>query len=97
MRTTDSRYLLEVKGLTKKFGGLSAINEVNLGVRPGEIHGLIGPNGAGKTTFFNLTSGVLKPTRGEIIFDGMNITQLKPLQNCQKRLGSNISGEHPFP
>lgn len=86
LRTTDSRYLLEVKKLTKKFGGLSAINEVNLGVRPGEIHGLIGPNGAGKTTFFNLTSGVLKPTRGEITFDGMNITQLKPHKIAKRGL-----------
>lgn len=86
MRATDRRYLLEVKGLTKKFGGLTAINEVNFGVKPGEIHGLIGPNGAGKTTFFNLTSGVLKPTRGEIVFDGMNITQLKPYKIANRGL-----------
>ena len=78
MSANEGHYLLEVKELTKHFGGLAAVNGVGLGVRTGEIHGLIGPNGAGKTTFFNLVSGVLKPTGGEIVFDGTGITGLKP-------------------
>jgi branched-chain amino acid transport system ATP-binding protein len=70
--------LLEVKGLTKYFGGLAAINELNFDVNQGEILGLIGPNGAGKTTAFNLISGFLRPNRGSVIFKGYDITGLKP-------------------
>jgi branched-chain amino acid transport system ATP-binding protein len=62
--------LLEVKGATIYFGGIVAVNEVNLQVKTGEIHGLIGPNGAGKTTLFNLISGVYQPDSGEIIMNG---------------------------
>jgi len=69
--------LLDIRGLTKVFGGLTAVNELDLTVSQGEIVGLIGPNGAGKTTFFNLISGVLKPTRGKILYKGKNITGLK--------------------
>jgi len=78
LSANEGHYLLEVKALTKHFGGLAAVNGVGLSVRTGEIHGLIGPNGAGKTTFFNLVSGVLKPTGGEIVFDETYITGLKP-------------------
>jgi len=70
--------LLEAKNLTKHFGGLAAVNRVDLAVEEGEIVGLIGPNGAGKTTYFNLLSGFLPPTAGTITFDGENITGLKP-------------------
>ena len=58
--------LLEVKGLTKNFGGLSAVSNVSLKAEKGELIGLIGPNGAGKTTFFNLLTGVYVPTEGTI-------------------------------
>jgi branched-chain amino acid transport system ATP-binding protein len=70
--------LLEIRRLTKNFGGLRAINELDLDVREGEILGLIGPNGAGKTTLFNVISGFFRPSSGEVIFKGENITGLKP-------------------
>jgi branched-chain amino acid transport system ATP-binding protein len=66
--------LLEVQNLTKRFGGLVAVNDVSLSVETGEIRGLIGPNGAGKTTLFNVISGALKPSTGRIRFDGRDIT-----------------------
>ena len=70
--------LLETRDLTKHFGGLAAVNHVDLTVEPGEIVGLIGPNGAGKTTCFNLLSGFLRPTAGTIAFAGEDITGLRP-------------------
>src|SRR5512145_259631 len=69
--------LLEAQNLTKYFGGLAAVNRVDLAVQEGEIVGLIGPNGAGKTTCFNLLSGFLQPTAGTIRFDGEDITGLR--------------------
>ena len=69
--------LLETRGLTRYFGGLAAVNGVDLRVDAGEIVGLIGPNGAGKTTCFNLLSGFLSPTAGTITFDGHDITGLR--------------------
>jgi branched-chain amino acid transport system ATP-binding protein len=70
--------LLEVRGLTKYFGGLAAVSQLGFHVKEGEIVGLIGPNGAGKTTVFNLITGVLKPTTGKVTFDGIDITGKKP-------------------
>ncbi len=72
--------LLEVRKLTKRFGGLRALNGVDLTVATGQIHGLIGPNGAGKTTFFNLVTGLLVPTSGEILLEGTSIVGRKPHQ-----------------
>jgi branched-chain amino acid transport system ATP-binding protein len=69
---------LEVTNLRKEFGGLMAVFDVSFGVQPGEIVAVIGPNGAGKTTIFNLISGVLPPTGGEIRFKGRALTGLKP-------------------
>jgi branched-chain amino acid transport system ATP-binding protein len=68
--------LLEVQSLTRRFGGLIAVNEVSLSVEPGEIRGLIGPNGAGKTTLFNLVSGTIPPSAGTVHFDGRDITRV---------------------
>lgn len=70
--------LLEVKGLTKYFGGLAAVNELNFDVNQGEILGLIGPNGAGKSTSFDLISGFSHPNRGSVIFKGYDVTSLGP-------------------
>ena len=78
--------LLETRDLTKHFGGLAAVNHVDLTVEKGEIVGLIGPNGAGKTTCFNLLSGFLRPTAGTIVFDGEDITGLRPHQVVQRGL-----------
>jgi branched-chain amino acid transport system ATP-binding protein len=70
--------ILALKGVTKKFGGLTAVNNVDFNVKKHSITGLIGPNGAGKTTIFNLITGVYKVSGGEIIFDGKNITNKEP-------------------
>jgi branched-chain amino acid transport system ATP-binding protein len=70
--------VLEVNQLTKNFGGLTAVNDINFTVRENEILGLIGPNGAGKTTLFNLITGFIKPTSGTVFFKGADITGLAP-------------------
>lgn len=70
--------VLKVSDLTKRFSGLTAVNNVNFEVRKGEVFGLIGPNGAGKTTVFNLLTGIYKPTSGNIVFDGKSIVGMKP-------------------
>lgn len=70
--------ILEIKNLTKSFGGVSAVNDVSLTVNKGETLAIIGPNGAGKTTFYNLLSGRMIPSKGQIIFDGQDITGLSP-------------------
>ena len=79
--------LLETKGLTKYFGGLAAVSHLDIHVNQGEIVGLIGPNGAGKTTVFNLITGVLRPTRGEIIYDNKDITGKKPHVTAKMGIG----------
>ncbi|MFM6841990.1 MAG: ABC transporter ATP-binding protein, partial [Candidatus Planktophila sp.] len=68
-----SEVLLELKNVTMKFGGVTALNDVNVQVKKGEILALIGPNGAGKTTIFNVITGVYKPTSGEINFNGQSV------------------------
>jgi branched-chain amino acid transport system ATP-binding protein len=78
--------LLELKGLTKSFGGLTAVSSLDLNVERGEIVGLIGPNGAGKTTVFNAISGVSGPTSGKVFFKGDDITGLKPHSVAKKGL-----------
>lgn len=70
--------ILQVRGLTKRFGGLAAVNDVDFDVREGGISGLIGPNGAGKTTIFNLITGVYKVSSGTVSFGGRDITDLEP-------------------
>ena len=76
---------LETRGLDKHFGGIVAANEVSLKIEKGARHALIGPNGAGKTTVVNLLTGVLKPTAGQILLDGSDITRLEPHERV--RLG----------
>ncbi len=70
--------LLQVNGVSKRFGGLLAVSEVSFRIAQGEILGLIGPNGAGKTTLFNVVNGVYKPSTGTIAFDGQDITRHSP-------------------
>ena len=74
--------LLEVRGLVKRFGGLNAVDGVDLDVEAGEILSVIGPNGAGKTTLFNMVTGLYAPDEGAIHFDGHNLVGLKPNQIC---------------
>ena len=75
---SESGALLRVCGLTRRFGGVVAVNEVDLHVDPGEVVGLIGPNGAGKTTLFNMVTGFLRPTAGRVHFRGIDITSTPP-------------------
>ena len=79
--------ILEIKGLTKQFGGLTAVNAFDMYVNPLEIVGLIGPNGAGKSTLFNLITGVYPSTRGQVVFDGKDITHRKPHQVAALGIG----------
>ena len=70
--------ILELKNISKKFGGVQAISDTSFGIEKGEIFGLIGPNGAGKTTMFNIITASYMPTTGEVIFDGVNLKGIKP-------------------
>lgn len=76
--------MFEVRSLSKYFGGLAAISELDLDVEEGEIRGIIGPNGAGKTTLFNVISGVYKPTKGKIVYQGKEISGLKACQIAKR-------------
>ena len=77
---TDSKLLLEVKDLSKSFGGIQAVRSVSIGIERNSISSIIGPNGAGKTTFFNLLTGIYKPDTGEINFAGRSLIGLRPDQ-----------------
>lgn len=88
--------LLETKDLSKYFGGLKAVDKVNLTVNKGEIFGIIGPNGAGKTTVFNLITGYLKPTRGQVIFKCEPITGLEPHRIVKKGIARTFQIVRPF-
>jgi branched-chain amino acid transport system ATP-binding protein len=79
---TAEPVLLKVEGLGKQFGGVRALEGYDLTLKEGELMGLIGPNGAGKTTVFNLMTGVLRPSKGRIIFRGKDITGFKPDRNA---------------
>jgi branched-chain amino acid transport system ATP-binding protein len=79
--------LLEISGLTKNFGGLAAVSQLDMYINEGEILGLIGPNGAGKTTVFNLITGVFPPSKGSVVFDGTEITHKKPHQVAAMGIG----------
>jgi branched-chain amino acid transport system ATP-binding protein len=80
--------LLEISNLSKRYGGLWAIQNVNIGIETGELRGIIGPNGAGKSTLFNLIIGREQPTTGTVVFRGRNIEGLRPDQRA--RLGITI-------
>lgn len=89
--------MLKIQKLTKSFGGLKALQDINLEVFQGEILGLIGPNGAGKTTLFNIISGLLEPDEGQVFFSGEEITRLKPHQICKRGLTRTFQIVRPFP
>jgi ABC-type branched-subunit amino acid transport system ATPase component len=89
--------LLEIRGLVKRFGGLNAVDGVDLDVEAGEILSVIGPNGAGKTTLFNVVTGLYKPDGGSIVFDGHNLTGLKPNQVCSLGISRTFQTVRLFP
>jgi len=89
--------LLEVRELRKEFDGLRAVEGVSFRAQAEEIMGVIGPNGAGKTTLFNLISGILQPTAGEISFQGRSILRLKPHQISRLGIGRTFQIVRPFP
>jgi branched-chain amino acid transport system ATP-binding protein len=76
--TTASDLILSIEGVTKRFGGLVAVNNVSFDVPRGQVFALIGPNGAGKTTLFNCVTGLFRPTLGSVIFEERSVTGLKP-------------------
>ena len=79
--------ILEVTGLTKKFGGLTAVSDVTFDIEEGQVYGVVGPNGAGKTTMFNLISGIYPATAGTILFNGEDVTCLPPYERAKKGIG----------
>ena len=88
--------MLDVRAMTRRFGGLLAVNNVSFGVRRGEIFGLIGPNGAGKTTLFNLITGLTPPTSGTLQYRGENITGLRPHRIAAKGIARTFQNIRLF-
>lgn len=88
--------LLEIKGLTKTFGGLVAVKDFSLTLEPGALTGLIGPNGAGKTTVFNLITGMITPSSGSIVFAGRPVVGLKPYQIYRLGIGRTFQNIRLF-
>ncbi len=88
--------LLEIRGLTKYFGGLGAVKNFDLSLTPGCLNGLIGPNGAGKTTVFNMVSGLYAPSAGEILFRGEPITGLEPYEITRLGVGRTFQNIRLF-
>jgi len=88
--------VLRTEGVTRRFGGLTAVSDVSLDVREAEIFGVIGPNGAGKTTFFNLLSGTIPCSDGKIVFKGQPIQALQPHQIARLGIGRTFQIVRPF-
>jgi branched-chain amino acid transport system ATP-binding protein len=91
-----TKKLLEVKDILVKFGGVTALNNVNLHVNEGEIAALIGPNGAGKTTVFNIVTGYYTPASGQVLLDGESIVGLRPYKIARKGLGRTFQNIRLF-
>jgi len=89
--------VLEIRGLTKVFGGLRAVNNFSMSVNQGQLVGLIGPNGAGKTTVFNMITGLYVPTDGDVIFMGDSIVGMEPFEVTQAGIGRTFQNIRLFP
>lgn len=89
--------ILSVKGLSKEFGGVHAVNQLNISLERGQVLGVIGANGAGKSTLFNLISGALRPTAGSIVFDGYPIVGRRPDQICRLGIARTYQIVRPLP
>jgi len=94
--TDSAAPILSVRGLSKSFGGLKAVQNVGFEVSRGSILGIIGPNGAGKTTAFNLLNGFLRPDTGQIVLEGRDVTRRKPYQLCEAGVGRTFQVMRPF-
>ncbi|PJF44033.1 MAG: ABC transporter ATP-binding protein [Phototrophicales bacterium] len=92
-----SDYILQAKNLRKEFGSLIAVRDVSINVERGHLHSIIGPNGAGKTTLFNLLSGNLRPTSGELWYNGKNITRLPLHRRAHIGIGRSFQITNIFP
>ena len=88
--------MLKLEGVTKRFGGLTAVREVSLEVREGDLLGIIGPNGAGKTTLFHMISGYYRPDEGRILYEGRDVTGLPPHAICRLGLTRTFQIVKPF-
>jgi len=93
----DTDIIFETKNLTKKFGALVAVDDVNIRVQKNSLHAIIGPNGAGKTTFFNLLSGNIEPTSGHVIFKGRDITHQPVHRTIHFGIGRSFQITNIFP
>jgi branched-chain amino acid transport system ATP-binding protein len=87
---------LEINELTRRFGGVTAVDRVSFAVNPGEVFGVIGPNGAGKTTLFNLVTGVTPPTSGSLLHDGTDITAARPHQIARRGIARTFQNIRLF-
>ena len=96
-RAVSGEVLLRVANISRSFGGLRAVQDVSFEVRKGEVLGIIGPNGAGKTTLFNLLNGFIRPDQGEVLFEGSELTRLKPSGICALGVGRTFQVMRPFP
>src|SRR6202012_2966434 len=94
--TTNKPPVLEVRGLTKRFGGLTAVKNLSLDLRAGEIFGLIGPNGSGKSTAMKSIMGIERPTAGEVIFQGENVAVLPAHKIARKGFGMVFQHSRPL-
>ena len=88
--------LLDIQNVSKHFGGLQAVDQVDLTIEKGQIYGLIGPNGAGKSTLFNCVAGSFAPTSGKIFYNGEDITGWKPWNICRKKIARTFQIVKPF-
>ncbi|MED3661935.1 ABC transporter ATP-binding protein [Ureibacillus sp. FSL K6-8385] len=89
--------VLEVRNITKRYGGITALKDISFSIRQGEVYGLIGPNGAGKTTMFNCITNFVEPTSGEVYFKGENITGLKPYKITERGICRTYQNIRLFP
>ncbi len=96
-RERGRRVVLEARAITKRFEGLTALSDLDLGIEEGMIAGLIGPNGAGKTTFFNIVTGLLQPSEGELLFDGRSIVGLRPNRITELGIARTFQSIRLFP
>ena len=88
--------LLELSGLSKRYGALTVTDDLDLSVNSGEIVGILGPNGAGKTTLFNLVTGTVRPDSGRVIFVDTDITSMDPSERCHLGISRSFQVPHPF-